>query len=125
MSGCGGVFMDILLRSPAIHNGIYHVPVCFGSDPSHAWRPGTMIGRSSIIAPDGTIVADAGRYPGIAMGRVNLDAPRIAHDFTRSGDHVWKTEMLNDRRPDTYSNIVQPLSRSEPISPARAPGPSE
>src|SRR5690606_23697508 len=26
MSGWGGEFMDILMRAPAIHNGVYHVP---------------------------------------------------------------------------------------------------
>ena len=62
MSGWGGEFMDILLRAPAIHNGVYHVPVCYGCDPARAWQPGMMIGRSSIIAPDATILADAGRY---------------------------------------------------------------
>ena len=77
MSGWGGEFMDILLRSPAIHNGIYHVPVCFGNQPGTAWRPGMLIGRSSIIGPDGTICADAGRYPGIAMAWIDLDAPRV------------------------------------------------
>jgi predicted amidohydrolase len=109
MSGWGGEFMDILLRSPAIHNGVHHIPVCFGSDPRYAWRPGMMIGRSSVIAPDGTITADAGRFPGIALAWVDLDAPRIAHDFTRSGDYVWRADMLRERRPDTYQMIVSRL----------------
>ena len=122
MSGWGGEFMDILLRSPAIHNGIYHVPVSFGAAPGRAWRPGMVIGRSSIIAPDGTILADAGRHPGIAMERVNLDAPRIAHDFTRSGEYAWRVDMLNDRRPDTYQAIVQSAARTEPVLGTTAPG---
>jgi predicted amidohydrolase len=110
MSGWGGEFMDILLRSPAIHNGIHHVPVCFGSDSSHAWRPGMMIGRSSIIAPDGTIMADAGRYPGLVIAQVDLDAPRIANDFTRQGDRVFRSEMLTDRRPEIYHPIIRSLA---------------
>jgi predicted amidohydrolase len=107
MSGWGDEFMDVLARAPAIHNGIYHVPVCFGVASGAAWRPGMLIGRSSIIAPDGMILADAGREVGIALARVDLDAPRIAHDFTRSGEHVWRDDMLRDRRPDTYSPITR------------------
>lgn len=107
MSGWGDVFMDVLMRSPAVHNAIYHVPVCFGSDPNRAWRPGMLIGHSSIIAPDGIILADAGRQSGIALSRINLDLPRIAHDFTRAGEYVWLKEMLRDRRPETYAPLTQ------------------
>jgi predicted amidohydrolase len=108
MGGWGGEFMDILLRSPAIHNGIHFVPACYGCDPGMAWRNGEMLlGRSSIIGPDATILADAGHYAGIALARVDLDQPRIAHEFTRHGEYVWKNDMLMDRRPDTY----EPLTR--------------
>lgn len=121
MGGWGGEFMDILLRSPAIHNGIHFVPVCYGCPPSQAWRPGMLIGRSSIVAPDGTIVADAGRHPGIALARVDLDKKRIASDFTRRGDYVWQVDMLNDRRPETYAPIVSPTERTQPITPKDVP----
>ncbi len=121
MGGWGGEFMDILLRSPAIHNGVHHVPVCFGCPPDRAWRPGMLIGRSSIIGPDATIVADAGRYPGIALARIDPDAPRIATSFTRDGDFVWRVDMLNDRRPDTYGPIVRPTVPQPPIP---VPGPA-
>lgn len=114
MSGWGGEFMDILLRSPAIHNGIYHVPVCFGCDPDRAWRPGMLIGRSSIIAPDATILADAGRYPGIALTTIDLSRPRLATTFTRDGDWVWRTDMRNDRRPETYAPLTRPHTPTPP-----------
>jgi predicted amidohydrolase len=100
----------VLLRGPAIYNGIHHVPVCFGRPPGRAWKPGMLIGRSSIIRPDGTFAADAGRSEGIALATIDLDAPRIAHDFTRRGEHVFRADMLNDRRPETYA----PLTRSKP-----------
>ncbi len=122
MGGWGGEFMDVLLRSPAIHNGVHHVPVCFGCPPDRAWRPGMLIGRSSIIGPDATIVADAGRHPGIALARIDLDAPRVAACFTRDGDWIWKVDMLNDRRPDTYEPLTRPAVRQAPI-PAGAPLP--
>ena len=116
MGGWGGEFMDVLLRAPAIHNGVYHVPVCFGCEYDRAWRPGMLIARSSIIGPDATIIADAGRHVGIALARVDLDLPRIAADFTRSGDWVWRTDMRNDRRPETYTPITRPWAAIAPVA---------
>ena len=120
MGGWGGEFMDILLRAPAIHNGVHFVPVCFGCPPDQAWRPGMLIGRSSIIGPDATIVADAGRHPGIALATIDLAAPRVAHCFTRDGDWVWRTDMLNDRRPDTYSPLSRSVKTQKPVPAAKA-----
>ncbi|MDB6167194.1 MAG: hypothetical protein JWM88_58 [Verrucomicrobia bacterium] len=114
MSGWGDGFMDVLLRSPAVHNGIHFVPVCYGCPPENAWRPGMLIGRSSIVGPDATIIADAGRHPGIALATIDLAAPRVAHWFTRADDWVWKTDMLNDRRPETYSPLVKAVVRQKP-----------
>jgi predicted amidohydrolase len=115
MSGWGDEFMDILLRGPAIYNGVHHVPVCFGCPPDEAWMPGKLIGRSSIIRPDGTVAADAGRHPGIALTTIDLAAPRIATQFTRPGDWVWQIDMLNDRRPDTYGVFTAPVKPQRPV----------
>jgi predicted amidohydrolase len=116
MGGWGGEFMDILLRAPAIHNGIFFVPACYGCDPGMAWRNGEMLlGRSSIIGPDAIIHADAGRYTGIACAKIDLDQPRIAHDFTRHGEWVWRNDMLRDRRPETYTSILRQNDPLEPL----------
>jgi predicted amidohydrolase len=115
MSGWGEGYMEVLLRGPAVYNGVTAVPVCFGYDPGIAWRPGQMlIGRSSIIRPDATVVADAGRQVGMAIGRVDLDLPRVAYDFTRQGDHPWQADMLRDRRPETYAFITEPVRLPRP-----------
>ncbi|MDB6127264.1 MAG: hypothetical protein JWM35_1160, partial [Verrucomicrobia bacterium] len=115
MSGWGGEFMDVLLRSPAIHNGIHFVPVCFGCPPNRAWMPGMLLGRSSIIGPDATIIADAGHHPGIALATIDLAAPRVASWFTRADDWVWKIDMLNDRRPETYGAFTRAVKRQKPV----------
>jgi predicted amidohydrolase len=116
MGGWGELFMDISIRIPAIHNGIYFVPACYGCDPGMAWKSGEMLmGRSSIIGPDATILADAGHYTGLALGRVDLDQPRIAHEFTRHGEWVYRNDMLRDRRPDTYGPLTRPTGAIEPV----------
>jgi len=70
---------------------------------------------SSLLAPDATIVADAGHHPGIALATIDLAAPRVAQCFTRDGDWVWKNDMVRDRRPETYGSIVRPSVPMEPI----------
>ena len=108
MHGWGGEYMNILFRAPAIYNGVYFVPVSYGCPPGTAWRPGMMVGYSSVVGPDGLILVNAGRYPGIAMTEIDLDQPRILHDFTYDGEREYKSDMLNDRRPDTYTAITRP-----------------
>lgn len=122
MSGWGDEFMDVLLRGPAIYNGVHHVPVCFGCPSDEAWMPGKLIGHSSIIRPDGTVAADAGRHPGIALTTIDLAAPRIATQFTRPGDWVWQIDMLNDRRPDTYAPFTRPVVPQKPVPATGARG---
>jgi hypothetical protein len=56
----------------------------------------------------------------MALARVDLDAPRIAADFTRGGDYIWRVDMLNDRRPDTYGPITSPHTSIEPIPAGKA-----
>jgi predicted amidohydrolase len=104
-SAWGDVAWEAVLRARAVDNGVWVVSSCFSVAEGRAWRPGMMLGRSSVVAPDGTILADAGHHPGMALAAVDLDQPRLAHDFTRGGDHPFRTEMLGDRRPDTYGII--------------------
>ena len=73
-------------------------------------------------APDAVILADAGRHPGIALTTIDLAAPRIAEMFTRPGDWVWKIDMLNDRRPDTYAEFTRKHERLKPVPANRRKG---
>lgn len=117
MAGWGDVFMDILLRAPAVHNGVYFAPVCYGYPPEVAWQTGAMlIGRSSIIGPDGNVMVDAGRTDGIAFGSVDLDRPRVAQMWTRSGEWVYRVDMLIDRRPETYACLTRPVPPLQPLA---------
>jgi hypothetical protein len=75
-----------------------------------------LIGHSSIIAPDGNFVADAGRTVGIAFGTIDLDQPRLAHMWTRQGEYVYRLDALIDRRPDTYACLTRPVPPIEPLA---------
>lgn len=110
-SGWGGEMWDITLKSRAIDNGIWHVAACFGCEENRAWRPGMMVGRSSITGPDGLIIADAGRKPGMATATIDLDQKRIVHSWTQSGESYYEEDMLRGRRPDTYGPLVRDYER--------------
>lgn len=116
-SGWGGEMWDITLKSRAIDNGVWHVAACFGCEENRAWRPGMMVGRSSITGPDGLIIADAGRKPGIATARVDLDQKRIAHSWSRAGESYFWEDVLRNRRPDAYG----PIAREEERPAIRVP----
>lgn len=107
-SGWGDTVWDITLRSRAIDNGLHLISSSYGmADHDRAWRPGMMVGRSGVVAPDGTVLAEAGRWPGVAIATVDFDRRLIKHDFSRSGDREFRLEMLRDRRPDTYRILAE------------------
>jgi predicted amidohydrolase len=112
-SGWGGEMWDITLKSRAIDNGVWHVAACFGCEENRAWRPGMMVGRSSITGPDGLIIADAGRKPGIATATVDLDQKRIAHSWSRGGESYFWQDVLRGRRPDAYDALTREHDRPE------------
>lgn len=117
-SGWGDVAWDITLRSRAIDSGVFLLSSCYGVADEVAWRPGMMVGRSSIVGPDGTVVADTGRLPGVATALVDLDRPLWKHDFSERGDLDFRADLVVDRRPDTYAPLVR-VPHPDPL-PVRA-----
>lgn len=118
-SGWGEELCYAVIKSRAIDNGAWLVNTTFGIENHKAWRPGMILGRSGVIAPDGLILSNAGRYVGMALCTIDLDRPRIAHDFSFPGDNDARTSLLADRRPDAYGPLVDP---NLVIPPAPPPG---
>ena len=118
-SGWGDDLCYAVIKSRAIDNGIWLVNTTFGIESHKAWRPGMILGRSGVIGPDGQILSNAGRYVGLSRCTIDLDHPRIAHDFSFPGDHDARTSILADRRPDAYGPLVD---ASLVIPPAPPPG---
>jgi predicted amidohydrolase len=107
-SGWGDVVWDITLRSRAIDNGVWLLSSCFAVRGDAAWRPGMMVGRSGLVAPDGTVLADAGRDVGVATATIDLDQPRLVHSWSVNEDLPFVDELRKDRRPDAYHAITTP-----------------
>ena len=116
--GWGEVMWNAVLASRAIDNCCYIVSSSFGLEKNRkAWRPGMAQGRSCIIRWDGHVIADCGRWVGIASAAIDLDHIRTAHDFTTAGDHPFRKDLMSDRRPECYEAIVTPTEK--------LPGPSK
>jgi predicted amidohydrolase len=110
-SGWGDVVWDITLRSRAIDNGVYVVSSCYAVRGEGAWKPGMMVGRSSVVGQDGFVLADVSRDPGVATATVDLDSQRLVHSWTRSGEFPYVDELRADRRPDTYGVLTEQPQR--------------
>lgn len=119
-SGWGDVVWDITLRSRAIDNSVYLMSSCYGVPPDTAWRPGMMVGRSGVVGPDGTVLVDGGREPGVFTTTIDFDKVLLKHHFTYVGDHDFRRTMNETRRPDTYA----PITRSE-VTPPSTPASHE
>ncbi|MBX3010074.1 MAG: carbon-nitrogen hydrolase family protein [Caldilineaceae bacterium] len=116
-SGWGDDICYAVIKSRAIDNGAWLVNTTFGIESHKAWRPGMILGRSGVFGPDGLVLSNAGRYVGMALSTVDLDRPRIAHDFSFPGDNDARTSILADRRPDAYGPLVDPSLVVPPTPP--------
>jgi predicted amidohydrolase len=105
-SGWGDIVWDITLRSRAIDNGVWLLSSCYAVRGDQAWRPGMMVGRSSIVGPDGFILSEVARDAGVATVSVDFDNPRLVHSWSESEDGPFVEELRRDRRPDAYGRIT-------------------
>jgi len=97
-----------MLSTRAMDTCAFLVRSSYGTAAAGAWRPGLPYGLSCIVHPDGTILADAGRYEGFAVARIDLTAER-----RRPRCHGYPVEpvrkfLREDRRPELYGPLAQP-----------------
>jgi predicted amidohydrolase len=107
-SGYGEVGWVAQLASRAIDNGVSIVPVSFGVGPGDPWMPGTIMGRSGVLGPDGIWLVSAGRTAGVASAVVDLDEPRWVRCYGVAGDANYKQQTFARRRPELYSALAEP-----------------
>lgn len=92
---------------------VYIVRSSYGVEEDQLWSPGMMIGRSCIIDRDGTIIADLGHKTGIVTVNINLKKPRLMECPGGIGDVNIREFMLEDRMPETYSDICKTFDKRE------------
>jgi len=119
--GWGELDWEIRYRARAVDTGLYIVSACYGVDKGEAWRPGMMIGRSSVIGPDGTIMADAGRWAGVLTTQIDLDCKRVS-DFHFAKLCERTLAVKASRRPELYAELANPAPRDAGLAEARRRG---
>ena len=80
----------------------FFIRASYGTPEGQAWKPGMSYGASCILHPDGTILANAGHYEGIALATVNSNTV-----WRRQRCHGYAAEsvrafLIEDRRPELF-----------------------
>ena len=119
-SSWGEVDWEIRYRARAIDTGLYLVSASYGIRDDDAWRPGMMLGRSGVIGPDGSILAEASRYVEVLTREIDLDRKRISN-FHFGGDELCERTLaiMASRRPEVYGELVKTEHRDRALEEAK------
>jgi|ETNmetMinimDraft_15_1059895.scaffolds.fasta_scaffold02776_4 predicted amidohydrolase len=93
----------LLNRARAMDNTCFLIRSSYGQKSAGAFVPGNMYGGTCIVGPDGSILANAGRYEGLAEATIQ---PSWDWQRPRCGGMPVQSvrEFLNeDRRPALYA----------------------
>ena len=80
----------------------YIARASYGRSADQPWKAGLMFGQSAIVHPDGTVLANAGHYEGIALAHIEVP---FAWQRQRCGGYPAEPVrrfLREDRRPDVY-----------------------
>lgn len=102
-----------LCRARAIENAVWLVSANFACDPPYAPYLGrSAMGRAFAIDRDGTVVADTGHRPGLAIADVDLAKSRHTAGVVGARDGEWDTlpeDLFAMRRPQAYGKLCAPV----------------
>ncbi len=93
---------EAMLRTRAMDAKAYLIRSSYGRPADLPWKAGQMFGQSAIVHPDGTLLANAGHYEGIALAHIQVP---FVWQRQRCGGYPAEPvrDFLDeDRRPETY-----------------------
>jgi predicted amidohydrolase len=100
----GEIDWEVRYRARAIDTGLPIVSACYGY-PEGEWKPGKMIGRSSVVGRDGLILADMGRSIGVLTYDLDLNEHRMTEFyFNELLDRTLA--VIASRRPEIYRDLL-------------------
>ena len=97
----------LLNRARAIDSACCLVRAGYGLPAGEPYTPGKVYGGSCIIAPDGTILADAGLREGVAMAEVDLQTPWRRERCSGAAPEAVREFLREDRRPELYGALAR------------------
>jgi predicted amidohydrolase len=99
---------DVFTRSRAAENRIF----VLAADRVGEERGARFLGRSQIVAPDGTVLREAARdAQELLLADIEPAEADIKHVVVRAGEH--EMDCLADRRPDLYTELAQDMQLME------------
>ena len=114
----GEIDWEIRYRARAVDTGLPVVSACYGY-PDGVWLPGKMIGRTSVVGPDGLILADLGRR--IDILTIDLDISRGRTTQFYFNKQFPRTEaVIASRRPELYTALVEQQNKTRMLARLRA-----
>lgn len=102
---------EAMLRVRAMDTKAYVVRSSYGCAADRPWKAGMMFGQSAVVHPDGTLLANAGHYEGIALAHVELPFVWQRQRCGGYGAEPVRDFLEEDRRPAAYGDggsSVQP-----------------
>ena len=99
--------LDLQTRAHAYFNYLTIVRSSYGTDPSQPWQRGAMVGLSCVAAPDGSILANTGRWAGWASTVVDLTKPQRGERSFGGDVGLLKEMRFEDRCPQSYGLFVE------------------
>ena len=93
---------EVLLKARAMDTQAYIVRSSYGQQVEHPWDKACMFGQSCVIHPDGTMLANAGHYAGIAIAEIPFPFTWRKRRCAEYGFVPVKKYLSEDRRPELY-----------------------
>lgn len=95
---------EAMLRTRAMDAKAYLVRSSYGRQADLPWKAGQMFGQSAVVHPDGTVLANAGHYEGIALAHVRVP---FVWQRQRCGGYpaeAVRDFLAEDRQPEAYGD---------------------
>jgi len=96
----------LMTRTRAMDSTCYVVRSSYGQKQSAAYQSGTMYGCSCIVAPDGSVLANAGRHEGVAEASVDVDWTWQRNRCGGRSAQPVRDFLHEDRRPELYGPLI-------------------
>jgi len=91
-----------MLSARAMDCCAFMVRAAYGTPRDQAWRPGKPYGMSCVVHPDGTVLANAGHYEGLAIAVVDCGAEWRKPRCHGCPEQSVRSFLTEDRRPELY-----------------------
>ena len=96
---------EAILKTRAMDTKAYVVRSSYGCPVDLPWKAGMMFGQSCIVHPDGTMLANAGHYEGLALVRTPIPFHWQRQRCGGYPDMGVRDFLQEDRRPDLYEDL--------------------